>query len=117
MNPYLQDNNYNKLKDILKKETIHINPKVMDITKTKISESYDLINLSNILSYHFNYDTIKEFIEFLRNNFNLNSSGEIINYLFSLNEEGINEFLKYLKDDGYVEDIGNKKLLVLKNNK
>lgn len=117
MNPYLQDNNYNKLKEILKKETIHINPKVMDITKTKINKPYDLINLSNILSYHFNYDTIKEFIEFLRNNFNLNSNGEIINYLFSLNEEGINEFLKYLKDDGYVEDIGNKKLLVLKNNK
>lgn len=115
MNPYLQDNNYEKLKDILKLENLKINSVVLDITKTKIDKEYDLVNLSNILSYYFNKDNLEEYVNYLKTNFNLTNNGEIINYLFSLDDECINEFLKYIKEDGYIEDIGTKKLLVLKN--
>ena len=49
-NPYLQGDNYNKLKSILLNEGIKIKTSVLDITKTKFDDKYDLINLSNILS-------------------------------------------------------------------
>ena len=40
-----------KLKSILQTEYIKINPIVTDITKVKVQQEYDLINLSNILIY------------------------------------------------------------------
>ena len=44
-NPYLQDDNYEKLKLILQTENIRINTVVADITKVNFSNKYDLINL------------------------------------------------------------------------
>jgi len=59
-NPYLQHNNYEKLKNILERENININTFVADITKTKFNNKYDLINLSNILSYYYKESTLKK---------------------------------------------------------
>ena len=109
MNPYLQGDNYYILKNILLNEKIEINCKVMDITNDKIDDKYDLINLSNILYYK--YTNIKEYMEFLKNNFNLNANGEIINYFYKLSEDNIKEFIN---NDGNVEDMDEKKLITYK---
>ena len=52
-NPYLQENNFEKLRSILQEESIRIKPMVADVTASSFPTSYDLINLSNILTYHF----------------------------------------------------------------
>ena len=52
-NPYLQGDNYDRLKEILLSEDIKINPSVMDITSKKVEDKYDLINLSSIIYYYF----------------------------------------------------------------
>ena len=111
-NPYLQDKNYEKLKKILEKENIRINPIVTDITKTKNSIPYDLINLSNILFY--NFKDIEEYINFLANNFLLKENGQIINYFFQLNQDIEKRANELLQPNGYVEDIDGKKLLIYK---
>jgi len=111
-NPYLQENNYEKLRAILQTEPIVINPIVGDITKVKFSSQYDLVNLSNILAYIIK--DLEKYIEFLKDNFNLTDDGEIINYFFSLdpnNEKRANELLS---PNGYVEELGRKRLLVYK---
>ena len=56
----------------------------------------------------------KEYIRFLRDNFNLNDEGEIINYLFKLNSSHESEIKSALENKGYIEDINGKKLLVYK---
>ena len=43
-NPYLHEGNYEKLKGILKTEKIVINPSVGDVTKTRVEQTYDLVN-------------------------------------------------------------------------
>lgn len=111
-NPYLQEKNYEKLKFILEKELITINPIVADITKEKFQNKYDLINLSNILTY--NFKDIKEYINFLNNNFLLKENGEIINYFFNMNQNIKDKFNNFLYPNGYIEDIGKNKLLVYK---
>ena len=111
-NPYLQEKNYEKLKSILQTEYIKINPAVADITKVRFEESYDLINLSNILLYYFK--NMDEYIKFLDNNFRLNENGEIINYFFRMYPPHKEELSKLLQPNGYVENIGYEKLLVYK---
>ena len=71
-NPYLQDDNYDKLKHILETESIEIKPFVTNILETKMSKEYDLINLSNILVYYLNEN---QYIKYLKNNFSLSSNG------------------------------------------
>lgn len=113
-NPYLQDNNYEKLKSILKNETIKLNNYVCNILTTKFSKEYDLINLSNILYYYFNNYEKKDYIKYLKNNFVLKNNGEIINYFYTLSNNAINEFNCLIGLNGYIEDIRGKKLLVYK---
>ena len=111
-NPFLQDDNYEKLKHILQTESIKINPIVGDITKTRLSGEYDLVNLSNILSY--NFKDLNQYVDFLKDNFLLKENGEIINYFFSMSPELQKKASDLLKSNGYVEDIGRSKLLVYK---
>lgn len=111
-NPYLQDDNYNKLKHILKTRLIKINPIPLDVTKTKFHEKYDLVILSNILVYYFNNK--QKYIDYLKNSFELTDNGEIINYFFALSEKDQKELLELLNANSYIEDINNKKLLVYK---
>ena len=111
-NPYLQENNYEKLKSILQTENIKINPVVADITKVKFQTAYDLINLSNILTYYFK--TVEEYIDFFDNNFILKENGQIINYFFSLNQDVEEKFNNLLYPNGYIEDMQGEKLLVYK---
>lgn len=113
-NPYLQENNYQKLKHILETDSIKITPKVVDIKKYKFDKQYDLVNLSNILTYHFNGNNLEQFIKFLDENFNLTKNGEIINYIFNINKEVEENITSIIKPNGYIEDIKNKKLLVYK---
>lgn len=113
-NPYLHDNNYNKLKSILQTEIIKINTFVTDITKAKFDNKYDLINLSNILPYYFKRSDLSDYMDFLKNNFSLTDTGEIINYFFSMRPEIEKRANYLLQPNGYVEDIGKNKLLVYK---
>lgn len=113
-NPYLQDNNYDKLKSILQTEAIKINTFVADITKTKFNNEYDLINLSNILPYYFKRSDLIDYMEFLKNNFSLKKDGEIINYFFKMRPEIEERANKLLQPNGYVENINKNKLLVYK---
>lgn len=112
-NPYLQGNNYDKLKHILKTESIQINPFVANILKNKIDKEYDLINLSNILAYYLGK---KEFVRYLENNFSLSSNGEIINYFYTMSAETEEEFKRLLNPNSYIEELGKRKLLVYKKN-
>jgi len=109
INPYLIENNYYKLKEILKYKKIKINTKVFDITKTKIKNNYDLINLSNILYYKFN--KVEDYMKYLKENFRINKKVEIINYFFNLDEKIVKEFTNY---GGIIENIENNKLLIYK---
>lgn len=111
-NPYLQDNNYEKLKLILQKESIKINTIVADITKANFYSKYDLINLSNILTYYFN--SVEQYIKFLDEKFSLKENGEVINYFFHMSEENFLKANNLLQPNGYVEDIDGQKLLVYK---
>lgn len=113
-NPYLQENNYQKLKYILETEEIKIIPKVVDIKKYKFNKQYDLVNLSNILTYHFNGNNLNQFIKFLDENFNLTKNGEIINYIFNMKKDVEEKVINLIKPNGYIEDIKDKKLLVYK---
>lgn len=113
-NPYLQDDNYEKLKYILQTQSIKINPIVADVTKTRFNSTYDLINLSNILTYCFRGKDLKEYINFFENNFLLSENGEVINYVFDMNKKTEEKMLELLQPNGYIEDIGKKKLLVYK---
>ena len=113
-NPYLQENNYQKLKHILETDSIKITPKVVDIKKYKFDKQYDLVNLSNILTYHFNGNNLEQFIKFLDENFNLTKNGEIINYIFNINKEVEEKITSIIKPNGYIENIKDKKLLVYK---
>ena len=79
--------------------------------KTKITKEYDLINLSNILSYHFNKNSLQELINYLNTKFSLTQNGEIINYIFNISNETIELLNTLLQPNGYIE---NKKILVYK---
>ena len=111
-NPYLQENNYEKLKTILQTEYLKVNPVVADITKVKFADAYDLINLSNILSYYFK--DLDEYIIFLKTNFLLKENGQIINYFFWMKQDIEEKANKLLYPNGYIEDINGGKLLVYK---
>ena len=111
-NPYLQYNNYEKLKTILQTEDIKINSTVADITKVRFTTKYDLVNLSNILTYHF--QTLEEYLNFLDNNFSLKENGEIINYFFRINQDIESNADKLLNLKSYIEDIKDGKLLIYK---
>ena len=85
-----------------------------DITKKRINKKYDLINLSNILSYYYKADDIEEYVNFLRSNFCLNKNGEIINYFYRMDGEVEEAFQDILIPSGYVETLKDDvKLLVL----
>ena len=115
-NPYLQENNYEKLKHILNTDSIKIKPMVSDIMKSDIKDSYDLINLSNILTYYYKEEEIDKLIEFLKKKFSLNDNGEIINYFFKMKKETIDNANNLLNNNGHVENLKNNKLLVYKKN-
>lgn len=111
-NPFLQDDNYDRLKHILETESIKINTMVTNIVETKMRKEYDLINLSNILIYYLN---LSQFPNYLETNFCLSPNGEIINYFFCLPPVIEDEFTTYLNENSYIETIGDKKILVYKN--
>lgn len=111
-NPYLQGNNYQKLKSILQTEYIKINTIVADISKTDFQTAYDLINLSNILTYYFK--SLEEYINFFDNNFSLKENGQIINYFFHMRKDIEVKANILLYPNGYVEDLCGEKLLVYK---
>lgn len=111
-NPYLHDKNYQKLKSILQTENIKMNIALADITKVKFTKEYDLVNLSNILTYYIN--DIQEYIKFLKNNFSLKNNGEIINYFFHMKPDIENKANKLLHPNGYIEDIKGAKILIYK---
>ena len=113
-NPYLSLDNYNKLQNILKNEEILITPHVGDIRTLKFDKQYDLVNLSNIMEYICSSSNFQAYIDFMKENFNLTDQGEIINYLFSLKQEYNEELTRLLGQNGYIEDINDKKLLVYK---
>ena len=112
-NPYLQDNNYEKLKNILQTETIRINPVVADINKTSFDSEYDLVNLSNILAYRFKEEEIEKHIEFMRR-FNLTPNGEVIHYFYDMKKDVEEKANQLLSPNGYVDSYGKKKVLVYK---
>lgn len=112
-NPYLQDNNYEKLKNILQTESIRINPVVADINKTRFDSEYDLVNLSNILAYRFKEDDIESHIEFMKR-FNLTPNGEVIHYFYDMKKDVEQKANQLLQPNGYVDSYGKKKVLVYK---
>lgn len=111
-NPYLQENNFEKLRSILQEESIRIKPMVADVTASSFPTSYDLINLSNILTYHFK--SIEEYVEFFSNNLPLKENGQTISYFFRMSEDIEARANELLFPNGYVEDIDGHKLLVYK---
>lgn len=113
-NPFLQENNYEKLKYLLQTDSIHIQAVVTDITKKKFFKEYDLIHLSNILSYHFKENDLPRYIQFLKEHFFITPNGEIINYFFDMKLKNMKKLESLLKPNGYVENLGKKKLLVYK---
>lgn len=78
-NPYLQTDNYLKLRDKLNKLNlnIYIND-ISNLIKT-LSKKYDLVNLSNIIYYK----DLKEYYELLKN-INLQDNGLILTYIYKL---------------------------------
>lgn len=110
-NPYLQGDNYNKLKSILLNEGIKIKTSVLDITKTKFDDKYDLINLSNILSYYLKKEEYKKYFQ---DNFRLNENGEIINYVYDMSDENVKYFNDEFGEEGYIESFDDNKLMVYK---
>lgn len=113
-NPYLQDDNYQKLRHLLQTENITINPRTCDIFKERFKDEYDLVNLSNILSYYYTENDKEKYIAFLKDNFLLTPSGEIINYFYDMSRKNEQEFNSLLQPNGYVESLDKKKLLVYK---
>ena len=113
-NPYLQDDNYQKLRHLLQTEDITINPRTFDIFKERFEDEYDLVNLSNILSYYYPENDKERYISFLNDNFSSTSSGEIINYFYDMTRKNEQEFNSLLQPNGYIESLDKKKLLVYK---
>ena len=113
-NPYLQDDNYQKLRHLLQTENITINPRTCNIFKERFKDEYDLVNLSNILSYYYTENDKEKYIAFLKDNFLLTPSGEIINYFYDMSRKNEQEFNSLLQPNGYVESLDKKKLLVYK---
>ena len=108
-NPFLQDDNYERLKQILEREPIKIKPRVMDILNSRISRNYDLVNLSNILSYHFSMD---DYVDYFDSSFHQDS--EIISYFYEMSDDNVSKFNDVLGIHGHIEEIGKHKLLVYK---
>ncbi len=75
-NPYLQNNNYQELQSKLKHAKI--NYLTGDISTMPLQDSYDLVNLSNII-YYLEYKTFQQTL----NRINLNNKGTIISYLYN----------------------------------
>lgn len=90
MNPYLNGNNYEKLKSNLKEAHIehHVgNIKELEVLKNK---SYNLINLSSIIYYSFSkMDEYEAFLDQL----NLNEGGVALTYLYKLRDNMISDSL------------------------
>lgn len=112
-NPYLQENNYDKVRSILQTESIRINPVVADIKKARFDGEYDLVNLSNILLYHYNDTEIEKYIEFMKR-FNLKPNGEVIHYFYDMQRSVEIKANELLSPNGYVDSYGDKKVLVYK---
>lgn len=110
-NPYLFGDNYYKLKEILQSGEVSINPSVFDITQTKIDRDYDLVYLSNILTYNF---SVEEYVEYLKSNFNIAKGGEVINYFYGMDPDVKDKFINLLGEHGSIEELGDCKLLVYK---
>ena len=75
-NPYLQNNNYQELQSKLKHAKI--NYLTGDISTMPLQDSYDLVNLSNII-YYLEYKTFQRTLDRI----NLNNQGTIISYLYN----------------------------------
>ena len=66
------------------------------------------------MEYICSSSNFQAYIDFMKEHFNLTDQGEIINYLFSLKQEYNEELTILLGQNGYIEDINDKKLLVYK---
>ena len=113
-NPYLQDNNYQKLQQILKIEPLHLQTQVCNILEYSSPKAYDLINLSNILSYYFQENNLPQYKEFFEQHFSLKPNGKIISYFYQLSDKVIINLESLLYPHGKVENINQKKLLIYK---
>lgn len=83
-NLYLEEDNYKKLRSNLEKANInYINA---DLSNSSISfiEEYDFINLSSIL-YYGKLNNVNNYKKLLQK-FNLSDDGQIISYLYSIDE-------------------------------
>ena len=101
INPYLQDNNYEKVKELIK--DVNINFIEADLYRLKSfikTKKYDTINLSNIYEY-LNYDRntsiesarqYKDFIDYLIDNHLKNDGSIMIAYMYKWNKEVKNYF-------------------------
>lgn len=76
-NPYLQKDNYRKLKEQIGK--VNLNYYQGDIKTLKLPNKYDLINLSNIINYETNYKDILEKLP-------LKDGGIALTYLYFLSD-------------------------------
>ena len=88
-NIYLEENNYNKLKNTI--DRVNFNLYTGDILKldTLYNKEYDIIYLSNIIDY---VDKIK--YKELLNKFNLKERKFILTYLYEINENTRNFFFE-----------------------
>lgn len=112
-NPYLQENNYKKLRRILKIGKLRINTRVCDISKTKFYKEYDLILLSNVLSYCFDLSQMDGYFNCLKNNFRLKENGEIIDVDFTFSRD--EERKRRLNRNSYIEETEKGKILIYRN--
>lgn len=59
---------------------------MLRIHQSHFSQAYDLVNLSNILFYRFKEEDIDKVIAFMKDNFTITETGEVINYCFGLKQ-------------------------------
>ena len=97
-NPYLVFRNYNELRRKLDK--VHITFKDGNVySELEGNKEYDLINLSNIISYNFDKPKYKEFIE----NLPVRKNGVVLSYIlgYHLSWEDNKEIQELFNDDNY----------------
>ena len=116
INPYLNPNNYERLKTLISSVTInYIDSDLYSLPKHIIEKSYDVINLSNIYEY-LNYSNdvkfkhARKYKNFVMNELmpHLNENGTImVSYLYAWNDELDKDFQEmYEKSKGKIVTTG-----------
>lgn len=91
-NLYLQNNNYNKLKNLIRNVNINIfNGNIFELVNN-LNNEYDLVYLSNII----NYSDVSDYKDML-NKFKLKNNGLVLTYLYLISDE----LQKYFNDNNY----------------